>query len=94
MSKPDEPLRFRNYYKCPQCGTEWHDDWSATCDDQCPNCDTSCSPVRSEDLPAYPDLLKETFASMAEVFSGPQEKLTEAQIAEVRKEQGPFLVVT
>ena len=41
---------FRNFYQCP-CGAEWTDEWSATCHDRCPECDTSCSPVEREDLP-------------------------------------------
>jgi hypothetical protein len=40
---------FRNYYRCP-CGHEWVDEWSATCDDRCPECGTSCSPTESEDI--------------------------------------------
>lgn len=40
---------FRNFYDCP-CGYHWTDDWSATCDDRCPMCDTSCSPTNSEEL--------------------------------------------
>lgn len=43
-------MRFRNRYVCP-CGEEWSDEWSVTCDDRCPRCSTSCSPVESEDLP-------------------------------------------
>jgi hypothetical protein len=39
---------FRNFYRCP-CGEEWEDVWSATCDDRCPKCNTSCSPYLSED---------------------------------------------
>jgi hypothetical protein len=41
---------FRNFYECP-CGVKWYDEWSCTCDDRCPACDTSCSPTISEDLP-------------------------------------------
>lgn len=40
---------FRNRYACP-CGTLWTDEWSATCDDRCPECDTSCSPYSSEEI--------------------------------------------
>ena len=42
MSKPhimrEEPGWFRNFYRCPACGTPWTDEWSAQCDDDCPNC--------------------------------------------------------
>lgn len=44
--------QFRNFYTCPSCGHEWHDEWSATCDDDCPKCgQRHISPVRSEELP-------------------------------------------
>jgi hypothetical protein len=46
----DEILKkYRNSYKC-ECGTEWEDEWDSMCDDRCPDCDTSCSPIESEDL--------------------------------------------
>lgn len=41
--------RFRNHYECP-CGYNWTDEWDSTCDDRCPDCDTSCSPTESEDI--------------------------------------------
>jgi DNA-directed RNA polymerase subunit RPC12/RpoP len=47
---PAEPW-FRNHYQCPRCQYEWTDDWSATCDDDCPRCGfRHVSPLRSEDL--------------------------------------------
>lgn len=33
----DRP-QFLNHYRCPRCGHEWGDVWSATCDDDCPKC--------------------------------------------------------
>ena len=45
----DESRKYRNSYKC-ECGTEWEDEWDSMCDDRCPDCDTSCSPLESEDL--------------------------------------------
>lgn len=39
---------FINYYDCP-CGEQWSDEWSATCDDDCPKCGTTCSPSESEE---------------------------------------------
>jgi hypothetical protein len=48
----EEENRFLNYYKCPRCEHEWTDEWSATCDDDCPNCGCRhVSPYKSEDLP-------------------------------------------
>lgn len=43
----DEPIVWRNRYKCG-CGEEWTDDWSCQCDDRCPTCDTSVGPIDSE----------------------------------------------
>ena len=42
---------FRNLYCCSECGGTWHDDWSATCDDDCPHCGARhMSPFESDDL--------------------------------------------
>lgn len=38
---------FENTYECP-CGATWHDFWCAACDDDCPECGTTCSPSDSE----------------------------------------------
>jgi hypothetical protein len=42
---------YRNHYHCGDCGTDWEDEWSCCCDDECPHCG-SCdwSPVESDDL--------------------------------------------
>lgn len=46
-----EESQFLNHYRCPSCQHEWNSQWSATCDDECPNCGASnISPWRSEDL--------------------------------------------
>ena len=29
---------FLNRYVCDRCDTTWTDEWSATCDDDCPEC--------------------------------------------------------
>lgn len=44
------PARFRNSYACPACGTAWQDESAHTCDDRCPDCNTSCSPSESADI--------------------------------------------
>lgn len=49
MNNENEQVWFRNYYVC-QCGAEWEDDWTAQCDDDCPDCGTTMTPYRSEDL--------------------------------------------
>src|SRR5579883_3466715 len=35
-----------NSYRCP-CGAEWTDEWDCGCDDECPVCGTTCSPIES-----------------------------------------------
>lgn len=50
---PEEPLcqpAFFNHYRCEDCGVSWEDDWSATCDDECPKCGADYTPVRSEEV--------------------------------------------
>ena len=51
VSDVEGPREFLNKYCCSDCGNEWRDTWTATCDDRCPECDTSCSPYESEDVP-------------------------------------------
>jgi DNA-directed RNA polymerase subunit RPC12/RpoP len=42
---------FRNFYRCARCSHEWTDEWSATCDDDCPHCGARhMSPYKSEDV--------------------------------------------
>ena len=42
---------FNNRYVCPECKSNWEDEWSAKCDDTCPVCQCSnVSPVSSDDL--------------------------------------------
>jgi DNA-directed RNA polymerase subunit RPC12/RpoP len=42
---------FRNFYRCAECSREWTDEWSAQCDDDCPNCGARhISPYKSEDV--------------------------------------------
>jgi DNA-directed RNA polymerase subunit RPC12/RpoP len=41
---------FRNFYRCARCNRTWTDEWSATCDDDCPHCGARhMSPYKSED---------------------------------------------
>lgn len=41
---------FRNFYRCVRCRHEWTDDWSATCDDDCPQCGARhLSPYKSQE---------------------------------------------
>ena len=48
----DEPKhRFRNFYRCGDCGHEWRDEWSCMCDDDCPECGSRhWTPHKSEDI--------------------------------------------
>jgi hypothetical protein len=42
---------YRNHYHCGDCGTDWEDEWSCCCDDECPHCGSrNWSPVESDDL--------------------------------------------
>jgi len=42
---------FLNHYHCDDCGTDWQDEWSCGCDDDCPECGSRhWSPMRSDDL--------------------------------------------
>lgn len=42
---------FRNYYRCARCHRTWTDEWTATCDDDCPHCGARhMSPYKSEDV--------------------------------------------
>jgi len=44
-------MKFRNFYRCPYCTTEWEDVWDSMCDDECSACGTkNISPYQSEDL--------------------------------------------
>jgi hypothetical protein len=42
---------YRNHYHCGDCGSDWGDEWSCCCDDDCPNCGSRhWSPLESDDL--------------------------------------------
>ena len=42
---------FRNHYRCGRCGSEWTDEWSCMCDDDCRQCGARhMSPYNSGDL--------------------------------------------
>ena len=44
---------FRNHFLCDRCDSRWKDEWSCTCDDDCPHCGARhMSPFKSEDLTA------------------------------------------
>ena len=54
----DDATMFRNHYECDDCGHVWSDDWSAQCDDDCPECGARhMSPFKSEDLDENGDVL-------------------------------------
>lgn len=44
---------FRNTYHCTHCESEWEDEWSCGCDDECPICGSDWSPADSEDVSAF-----------------------------------------
>ena len=42
---------FRNYYRCEQCRSEWEDEWSSMCEDDCPTCGSRhMTPYDGDDL--------------------------------------------
>ncbi len=42
---------YLNYYKCARCHRIWIDQWSCTCDDDCPHCGARhMSPYNSDNL--------------------------------------------
>lgn len=42
---------YRNYYTCGRCKKHWQDEWSCTCDDDCPHCGARhMSPDSSDEL--------------------------------------------
>ncbi len=44
-------MRFTNHYRCPGCGHEWQDEWSAMSDDDCPECGLrAIEPYKSDDI--------------------------------------------
>ena len=48
--EPGNAASFVNHYRCDGCGHVWQDEWSATCDDDCPECGRRhLSPFKSED---------------------------------------------
>ena len=87
---------FINFYRCPACGEKWCDQWSATCDDDCPKCGARhISPYQSE--PVTPEPLT-VLADLAETFrriNGSAENLSaEDKLALLREhEDGVFAAI-
>jgi DNA-directed RNA polymerase subunit RPC12/RpoP len=54
---------YRNYYTCARCGSDWADEWSCTCDDDCPECGARhMTPRESDDLTIIVEKSDEGFA--------------------------------
>ena len=49
-AEQQKAFKFRNYYRCPNDGTTWSDDWSCKCDDKCQVCGAAIEPFFSEDI--------------------------------------------
>jgi hypothetical protein len=49
-AEPGPKFAFRNYYRCPNDGTMWKDEWSCMCNDRCPTCGAEIEPYESEDI--------------------------------------------
>jgi len=41
---------YKNYYRCPNDGTEWKDEWSCMCNDRCPECNAEIEPYDSKEV--------------------------------------------
>ena len=42
---------FLNFYRCDRCTRVWTDEWSCSCDDECPRCGArNMSPFDSDNL--------------------------------------------
>jgi predicted nucleic acid-binding Zn-ribbon protein len=60
---------FRNFYRCDRCGHEWVDVWSATCDDDCPQCGCRhMSPLKSEATATQAELNRQAVARAQQVI--------------------------
>jgi hypothetical protein len=45
---------FLNFYRCDRCERVWTDEWSCTCDDECPHCGRrDMTPFNSENLTEF-----------------------------------------
>ena len=45
---------FLNFYRCDRCERVWTDEWSCTCDDECPRCGRrDLTPFDSENLTEF-----------------------------------------
>jgi hypothetical protein len=63
----------RNFYRCKACGHEWMDVWSATCEDDCPQCGARhMSPYESDDVddPDKPGRIRELNDKLRTTFTG------------------------
>jgi len=87
---------FINYYRCPQCGATWCDEWSAMCDDDCPECGTRhISPYKSDDAQPEPIEILRDLAETFRRINGTAEDLSaEDKLAMLREhEDGVFAAV-
>jgi predicted nucleic acid-binding Zn-ribbon protein len=68
---------FINYYKCPRCGQQWCDEWSATCDDDCPTCGMRhISPYQSDESRPEPIEILRDLADTFRHINGTAENLS------------------
>jgi hypothetical protein len=64
---------YCNHYHCGDCSTDWVDEWSCCCDDECPNCGSrNWSPVESDDLTEIVDSIRGSFVLLRSPDSAEQ----------------------
>ena len=68
---------LRNHYQCARCGKQWTDEWSASCDDDCPHCGARhMSPHKSEDIGELRKKIRDLNDAFRSTFRGGKVMMT------------------
>jgi predicted nucleic acid-binding Zn-ribbon protein len=87
---------FINYYRCPDCGETWCDEWSAQCDDDCPACGARhITPYKSDDARPEPvEVLKDIAATFRRINGTAEHFSAEEKLALLQEhEDGVFAAI-